>query len=98
MSIQHWIPFFKSEIRSSGAKLAAEEKISVSGSDTLIQSFVRAMPPVKVLLRSDDIGSDTFTADCSCPMGQKSQFCKHIWAALISAEKKYPDFFSMKQV
>ncbi len=91
--------FFKSEIKSSGSKLFAEKKISVpSGSDTSIHAYVRATPPLKVRLMAADISTETFTADCNCPVAKKNQFCKHVWATLLCVEEKYPDFLSGKTV
>jgi len=100
MSIeQRWGNFFKSEIQASGHKLFIQEKVSISsGSDTDIHAYVRAMPPLRVRLSSTDIGSATFTASCTCPVAQKSQFCKHVWATLLAAEQKYPDFLDAKRV
>ena len=90
---------FKSEIKSSGAKLLDQDKVSISsGSDTSIQAYVKATPLVKVGLSTEDIGSETFVAQCSCPMAKKSQFCKHIWAVLLCTELKYPDFLSAKKI
>lgn len=90
--------FFKSETKSSGRKLYAEEKVSVSGgSDTSIQAYVRISPPVRVSFIAEDIGSPSFTASCSCPSAKKAQFCKHIWAVLIAVEEKYPDFLAAKR-
>jgi hypothetical protein len=93
-----WGNFFKSEIKSSGLKLFAQEKVSVpSGSDTLIQAYVKASPPIRVRLSSTDIGSTSIEADCSCPVARKNQFCKHVWATLLFVERKYPDFLSAKR-
>ncbi len=89
--------YFKAEIKASGRKLVSEDKLSLSiGSDTTIQAFVQASPPVKVLFRSAGIGSPTFVADCNCPMRKKRQFCKHVWATLIAVERDHPDFLSAK--
>jgi hypothetical protein len=89
--------YFKAEIKASGRKLVAEDKLSLSiGSDTSIQAFVQASPPVKVLFRSAGIGSPTFIADCNCPMRKKRQFCKHVWATLVAVERDHPDFLSAK--
>ena len=92
-----WGNFFKSEIKSSGFKLFAQEKVSVpSGSDTLIQAYVKVSPPIRVRLSSADIESPWIEADCSCPVARKNQFCKHVWATLLCVEQKYPDFLSSK--
>ena len=70
--------FFKAEIQSSGAKLLAQEKVSLSsGSDTEIQAYVRVAPPIKVRLTSE-IGGSAITASCACPVAARGQFCKHI--------------------
>ena len=88
---------FKPEVKSSGRKLFAQEKVSLSTkSDTAIQAYVRVAPPAKVSLASDDISSSSFTADCSCPVAKKNRFCKHIWATLLCVEESYPDFLSEK--
>lgn len=86
--------FFKPEIKSSGAKLVSQEKISLSGgSDLAVGAFVRSAPPYRVQLTAVTIDSKTILAACTCPIGKKAQFCKHVWAALICAEQKFPDFF-----
>lgn len=90
--------FFKSEIQSSGHKLFSDEKVSIAtGSDTAIQAYVRVSPPAKVKLSADSVGSPCIVAECSCPVAQKSQFCKHVWATLLAAEERYPDFLSEKR-
>jgi len=94
-----WENFFKAEIRSSGAKLVAQEKVALAGgSDTAVDAYVRVSPPVKVRLSSADISSDTISCSCTCPTSKKGQFCKHVWAVLLCAEVKYPDFFIGKRV
>jgi uncharacterized Zn finger protein len=100
MSIEEkWGNFFKAEIKSSGLKLFTQEKVSLtSATDTTIHAFVKAAPPLKVVLSSEGIASHLFTAECSCPAGKKSQFCKHIWATLLSVAQKYPDFLTLKRV
>jgi uncharacterized Zn finger protein len=90
---------FKPEVRSSGQKLFAQEKVTLSnGSDTGVQAYVRSTPSFKVRFSSETIASEQFNADCSCPASKKGQFCKHIWAVLLCAQEKYPDFFSAKSV
>jgi uncharacterized Zn finger protein len=100
MSIEEkWGNDFKSEIKTSGKKLFAQEKVQIgTGSDTAIQAYVRVAPPSRVKLSSEDIAAVSFTADCSCPVAKKSQFCKHVWATLLCVEEKYPDFLSAKSV
>ncbi|MGK5083082.1 hypothetical protein WDW37_07225 [Bdellovibrionota bacterium FG-1] len=90
--------FFKSEVMASGLKLYAQGKVSVPGaSDTAIQGYVRTSPLVRVHLSAAEIDSESFVAECSCPLAKKSQFCKHVWATLVCVEKKYPDFLSAKR-
>lgn len=89
--------FFKSEVRTSGAKLFREEKVSISaGSDTSVQAYVRMSPPVKVVLTAEGIDAGEATAACNCSSAAKAQFCKHVWAVLLATEEKYPDFLSAK--
>ena len=95
---RQWEAFFKSEVKTSGLKLYKQGKISIpGGSDTSIQAYVRVSPPLKVKLSSVDIASESFTAECGCPSAERGQFCKHIWAALLCTEEKYPDFLNAKQ-
>ncbi len=94
-----WGEFFKAEIKTSGSKLFAQDKITISsGSDTGIHAFVKVSPPFKVQLAAADIASASFTATCSCPGAKKGRLCKHIWATLLMTEVKYPDFLSAKRV
>ena len=84
---------FKPEIKSSGRKLVASDKVSISThSDTGIQAYVRVSPPFRVTFSADDVASTSFVADCSCPVAKKSRFCKHIWATLVCVAEEYPDF------
>ena len=90
--------FFKSEVKSSGSRLFVQEKVSISnGSDTAVHAYVRTSPPSKVDLTAPDISSETIIAMCSCPAAKKDRLCKHIWATLLGAELKYPDFLSSKR-
>ena len=100
MSIEQlWGAFFKSEVKTSGQKLFAQEKVSISnGSDTSIQAYVRASPPLKVRFSTEDVGSESFSVECTCPPSKRGQFCKHIWATLLSVEGRYPDFLDSKRV
>jgi len=89
--------YFKAETRSSGLRLQA--KVSLSNvSDTAIHAYVRATKSFKVKFLSASIGSELFTVECSCPMGKKSQFCKHIYATLLCVDQKSPDFLAAKRV
>jgi hypothetical protein len=93
-----WSPFFIAEIRSSGRKLFVSQKVSISSaSDTEIHAYVRASPPVKVLFHSDSAGSPSFVAGCSCPMGKKRQFCKHVWATLLATDADHPDYLATRR-
>jgi len=98
LSDENWSSSFKPETQASGAKLLSQDKVSIpSGSDTFIQAYIRVAPAVQVRLSSTDIGTESFTASCSCPSAGKGQFCKHIWAALLCVTEKYPDFLSAKK-
>ena len=88
---------FKPETRTGGAKLFHQEKLWLANaSDTAIEASVKAAPPCKVRLATEDIGSETFTAQCNCAAAKKGQLCKHIWATLLGVAEKYPDFLSSK--
>jgi hypothetical protein len=94
MSIeQHFGNLFKPELKSSGRKLFADEKVRISNhSDTLIEAYIRVSPPLKVRLTADDVASTSIDSDCNCPVAKKSRFCKHIWATLVATEHQHPDF------
>lgn len=97
MLIENWEHFFKPEVRSSGRSLFAQGKVSITQpSDTEIVAYVRTSPPLKVILKSPSMSSNTIFADCNCPAGKKNMFCKHIWAGLLATEQKNPDFFDSK--
>jgi uncharacterized Zn finger protein len=88
---------FKPEIKSSGRKLIAGEKVSLSSkSDTFIQAYIRVSPPFKVSFTSEAVGSKSFDAICNCPVAKKSRFCKHVWATLLCVEEECPDFLEAK--
>ncbi len=88
---------FKPEVKSSGRKLVAQEKISLSTqSDTSIQAFVRVAPPFRVKFSTEEISSKTFSVECSCPTARKNRFCKHVWATLLFVEENYSDFLTEK--
>lgn len=90
--------FFKPEVKSSGRKLFALDKISISNqSDTGVMAYARVTPPFKVTLSSEGIESTSITADCNCPLAKKSRFCKHIWATLLCVDAQFPDFLSEKK-
>ncbi len=97
MSIQVWEHFFKPEVRSHGRSFVSKGKVSLSQpSDTEIQTYVRASTSFKVTFKSDSIESNIVTVDCSCPLSKKGQFCKHIWASLLTIEEKNSDFLQSK--
>lgn len=97
MSIQNWEHFFKPEVRSSGRTLFTQGKVSINQpSDTEVIAYIRVSTPFKVSLKSKTIASQTIYCDCNCPSGKKDLFCKHIWATLLEAEKRSPDFFENK--
>lgn len=97
MSIHAWEHFFKPEVRSSGRIFVTKGKVSQSQpSDTEIQTYIRASTSFKVIFKSDSVGSKTLTVDCTCPQSKKGQFCKHIWAALLTVDKENPDFLESK--
>lgn len=97
MSVQIWEHFFKPEVRSSGRTLFSQGKTSVAQpSDTEVIVFIRVSSPLKVVLKSKSVSSNTLTVDCNCPAGKKGLFCKHIWAGLLATDQKNPDFFDSK--
>lgn len=97
MSVQIWEHFFKPEIRSSGRTLFGQGKTSVAQpSDTEVIVFIRVSSPLKVILKTKSVSSNTLVVDCNCPAGKKGLFCKHIWAGLLATEQKNPDFFEAK--
>lgn len=97
MSIDIWEHFFKSEVRSSGRALVIKGKLSLSQpSDLEIQTYVRASTSYKVSFKTVSMGCKTVTVDCTCTQSKKGQFCKHIWAALLTIEKEKPDFLESK--
>ncbi len=88
---------FKPEVKSSGRKLFAQEKVSLgTQSDTAIQAYIRVSPPFKVKFTTLDISSTTFSVECNCPVAKKNRYCKHVWATLLCVEENYPDFLSNK--
>ena len=90
--------FFKPEVRSAAADLIASGTVYLRlGSDTQIDASVKASTPLRVAFRAESIQSSDFTVDCSCKPSSKGQFCKHIWATLVLALQKSPDFFDSKK-
>lgn len=97
MSAQLWENFFKPEVRSAGRTFVKQNKVTVSQlSDTELKGYVRASTSFKVSFKSETVASTRVYVSCSCPLSAKGQFCKHIWAVLLVAETKTPDFFDGK--
>jgi hypothetical protein len=97
MSLSQWEHSFKSEIRTSGQAFVAKGKVNFSQpSETEVQCYIRASSSFKVIVKTDSIGSDTLTVDCTCPSSKKNQLCKHVWAALLTINIKNPDFLEEK--
>lgn len=97
MAVQIWEHFFKPEVRSSGRTLFSQGKTSVAQpSDTEVIVFIRVSSPLKVVLKTKSVSSNTLAVNCNCPAGKKGLYCKHIWAALLATEQKNPDFFELK--
>ncbi|WP_413557571.1 SWIM zinc finger family protein [Bdellovibrio sp. HCB209] len=89
--------FFKPEVRKQGREDLAEGLAVMSvGGDARIEGYVKASKPHKVLFVAENIASNTFAVDCSCPSATKGTFCRHIWAMLLLTEKKHPDFLDSK--
>lgn len=89
--------FFKPEAKRSGADYFAENAVILSSkSDTSIQGYIKGVAAGRVTFTSTSIESNTFNANCSCPVSAKGQFCKHMWAVLLSTEANYPDFLTSK--
>jgi len=89
--------FFKPEAKRSGADYFNQSAVVLSNkSDTYIQGYIKGVATGRVTFSSTSIDSNNFNADCSCPVSAKGQFCKHIWATLLSTEANYPDFLTSK--
>lgn len=97
MSIQNWEHFFKPEVRSSGRKLFSQGKVSISQpSDTELVIYIKASTSFNVSFKTESVESSRFWVNCNCPASKKGQYCKHIWAGLLAAQIKNPDFFESK--
>lgn len=97
MELEIWEHFFKPEVRNSGRTLVAKEQVRLGRpSDTELVSYVRGSTNFKVIFRSDSIDSPNINATCTCPLAQKGQSCKHMWAVLSEVAEKYPDFLFNK--
>jgi uncharacterized Zn finger protein len=89
--------FFKPEVQSAGEVLVSMKAVYLKiGTDTQIDASIKVSTPVQVAFRSASIESAEFSVDCSCKAAAKGQMCKHIWATLLVATEKQPDFFSEK--
>lgn len=88
---------FKPEVRSAGQAFIKKDKVALQQpSDTEIISYVRGSTNYKVILKTPLVESDTVFASCTCSLFAKGQNCKHLWAALVVAQEKKPDFFEEK--
>lgn len=98
MSIdQTFANYFKPEIQKRGREDFAKGLAFISNaSDTQIQGFVKAMPPLRVAFYSNNIASSVFTASCTCTTATKGAYCKHMWTLLLAVEQKHPDFLDSK--
>ncbi len=97
MATLTWQHFFKPEIRAAGGLFVTKAKVTCSKlSDTEVQCYIRASASFKVILKSPSVASPSVFIDCGCPLSKKGQFCKHIWAALLVTEQKFPDFLDSK--
>lgn len=89
--------FFKPDVRKAGEELVQKKAVSLGAStDTQVDAFIRTSSPARVQFSSESIESPNFLVDCNCKAASKGQFCKHIWAVLVSAAEKSPDFFAEK--
>jgi hypothetical protein len=89
--------FFKSDARSAGLRMLAQEKVFISSSsDLAVHAFVRSSPPAKVELSIEEIESSAISARCNCAQAKRGLLCKHIWATILLAETKAPDFIDGK--
>jgi hypothetical protein len=89
--------YFKPEIQKRGREDFAKGLAFISNaSDTQIQGFVKAMPPLKVAFYSTTIASTEFSASCTCSQAAKGVYCKHMWTLLLTVEQKHPDFLDSK--
>ena len=88
---------FKPEIKTYGAQEFLKGTVFISNfSDTQIQASMKSMIPIRISLRSESISNPEFTASCNCNVYIKGNLCKHIWAVLLTVEKKHPDFLDSK--
>jgi len=97
MPLRDWEQYFKPQLRSSGQKLIQQDKLAVrSPSDTEILAYFRGSAGTKASLKCQSVADSEIIATCSCPQSKKGSFCKHLWALLIFAHEKHPDFFEGK--
>ncbi len=96
MTLTQWEHFFKPEVRKAGRMLFDQGKVSPSKpSDTEVCAYVR--PSCRTKLKSQAVESVILFAECDCASSRKGQFCKHLWAILLSTSEKYPDFLESKR-
>ena len=87
--------YFKPALQSGGQALQAKVKLS-RPSDTEITAFVNSSASLRVSLKCQSLQSDELIFNCNCPVFQKRQICKHLWAVLLTVESCYPDFLEEK--
>lgn len=89
--------YFKPEERKRGEDLFQKDVVLISSaSDTEVRAFVQASGKPRVSLSADDVTSESFRAQCSCPAAGKGTLCKHVWATLLKLEDKGSDFLESK--
>lgn len=88
---------FKSEVRSAGEELVGAVVLKQT-TDRQIEAVVKGGTTLsKVSFWSESIEAESFFVDCSCTYSQKDRLCRHAWAVLLVASKKFPDFFENKR-
>lgn len=90
--------YFRPEVRKAGEDLYKKDLVTIrrAGSDTRLDAYIKASPPIKVSFSSDSVSAPVFTANCSCSAAKKGQLCKHIWATLLVASNNVTDFLESK--
>ncbi len=78
--------FFSSKVRQRGSEYFFGRAATINSltSDFLIDT-VLGTNEYEVVLELD---GDLLHADCSCPFAQQGELCKHIWAMILSADKR----------
>lgn len=96
--IQSWEHFFKPEVRAQGQRIFTSRKVSSRQlSDTEVQAFVKDTSGFKVQCKSLNVESPILNVSCSCPLFQRGQLCKHIWATLLKIEETHSDILEDKK-